>query len=59
MITPAQYKEIRKSIGLTQGELAQVLGLTERHIRNLESGDSPIKRVHWLALREVQRLASE
>ena len=52
-MTPSVFRESRKLIGLSQTALADRLGLSLRQVRNLETGDSPIKGVHELALRWI------
>ena len=39
---PEQFYEIRKKLKLTQAEIAEDLGLTERTIRHYEFGDREI-----------------
>ncbi len=41
-MTPAEFKRIRLSLGLTQPELGALLGYTPEHISRLERGISPV-----------------
>ena len=53
MPTPADLWEARRKLGLTQAQLAAILGVTDRQVRNWESGRSPIPKMLWLALRSI------
>lgn len=35
-------KAVRKQLGLTQSEIGKLVYLTDRHVRNIESGRSPL-----------------
>lgn len=37
-----QMKVIRKELGLTQTDIGKLVYLTDRHIRNIEAGRSPL-----------------
>jgi DNA-binding transcriptional regulator YiaG len=41
-MTPDEFLDTRLSLSLTQLELAQALGVTERTVRNYETGFTPI-----------------
>jgi len=41
-MTPDEFLDTRLALSLTQLELAQTLGVTERTIRNYENGFTPI-----------------
>lgn len=41
-VKPEKFYEIRKKLKLTQAEIAENLGLTERTIRHYEAGDREI-----------------
>lgn len=45
-----QFKKIRKSLGLTQLNLANQLGVSAQQVSNFESGRVPIPKVYDLAL---------
>lgn len=45
--------EIRMARGLSRQRVASELGLSLRHFTRLETGVSPVKRVHLLALAEI------
>lgn len=47
-------KEWRKRLGVTQLELALMLGITERQVIRLENGHCPVKRIHELALQALE-----
>ena len=51
--TPRKMRQLRDSMGLTQEQFGELLGLTVRTVQRLESGTSPISRLHQLALRQV------
>lgn len=44
-MTGEQLKLIRTSVGLTQREMGEILGLTPDHVSRLERGLVPIKRL--------------
>lgn len=50
MSDATRFQAIRTKLGLTQAELGALLGLTARQIRNLETGSTPVRRIHRLAL---------
>lgn len=50
---PDELKAVRTEMGLTQGELAQRLGLTPQFIGMMERGDKPIEQRTALAVRQV------
>lgn len=53
-MTPAEFTAARKSLGLTQAELASALGLSRQaSISDMEGGRSAIRPIY---AREVQRL---
>ncbi len=58
MMTPAELREARVEMGLTQQTLADSTGHDVRTVRRWESGESPIKAPmarlirHWLAQHE-------
>jgi putative transcriptional regulator len=41
-MSPGTYRAIRKSLGLTQAELAAVLGVSPRTLQAHEAGETPI-----------------
>lgn len=52
-MTPQQFKEARKALGLTQRELAKVWGMPsngERTIRRWERGEVPVNPIADYAL---------
>ena len=50
-MTPAEFATYRKALGLTQAELASLLGVSLRTITAIEDGSSPKLRLYALALR--------
>ena len=49
-MTPLEFKEIRKSLGLTQLALANALGYSKRTIQRIEAGDYEIIEKTKIAL---------
>jgi transcriptional regulator with XRE-family HTH domain len=47
---PETYRTARKSLGLSQDELAEMLEVSTATIANRESGRSAITREAWLAI---------
>ena len=52
-ITPRRVRKLRLEMGLTQVAFGKVLGLTARQVSRLESGETPLSRLHQLALTQV------
>lgn len=58
-ISPTEFRAIRKTaLGLTQWEMADVLGITRAHIQNLERG-TEIPRKYSLAMLYLKEHAAE
>ncbi len=53
-MTPADFRETRERLGLTQAELAAVMGTSLRTITNIESGASPKFALYALALKGLE-----
>jgi len=53
-MTRQEYKRIRESLGLTQGQLAKSTGLRLNTISRRERGELPITKEAALALRFLQ-----
>lgn len=49
-MTPAELKEARRTLGLTQTDLAAVLGLSKRQIITIEGGGEKPVRAAYAAL---------
>lgn len=49
-MTPQEYREVRIAAGLTQGQLAERLGVTREIINRREKGRAPIELEQVLAL---------
>ncbi len=49
--TPERLREARRRLGMTQQELAETLGLTQRSISRMETGAQPIEPRTDLAVR--------
>jgi transcriptional regulator with XRE-family HTH domain len=56
---PTEFKKLRKSVGLSQSQLAQELGLYVRTISKYENDDLVIPKVTELALRYVVQQAKQ
>jgi DNA-binding transcriptional regulator YiaG len=54
-MTPDEVREFRARYGLSQPELARLLGLADRTIRAWERGEWPVPQVAALAMRELAR----
>jgi transcriptional regulator with XRE-family HTH domain len=59
-MTPAQFKDARKALGLSQNAMAEALGLkTSRAIRQFESGDrevsGPVAKLVTLLLEQKNK----
>jgi transcriptional regulator with XRE-family HTH domain len=52
-MTPADYRQLRERLGLTQGELAELVGVALNTVSRRELGQLPIQREAELALRFV------
>ena len=48
-----RYRGYRESVGLTQRELAGLLGVKPKTIYNRESGRTKIRLGDWIAIRQV------
>lgn len=49
-MTPDQLKQARQSLGLSQANLAEILGFERAHISRMENGREPIKTATALAV---------
>ena len=56
---PTEFKKLRKSVGLSQSQLAQELDLYVRTISKYENDDLVIPKVTELALRYVVQQAKQ
>ena len=50
-MTPADFRAARETLGLTQAQLADALGMQRRQIIRLEAGETPITPLHEYAVR--------
>jgi transcriptional regulator with XRE-family HTH domain len=55
-MTPAELTEARKSLGLSQVELAKVLGIHPTMLNRWEHGKAKIPPYLWLALKGISRV---
>ena len=56
-MTSEEFRQIRRQLGLTQAELADLMGTYAQHISRIESGDRQPTRQQAAALRLVELLA--
>lgn len=49
----ANLAALRKAFGLTQSEMATLMGLSSRAYQEIESGRSPLREIHVLAAERV------
>ena len=49
-----EYRRYRKALGLTQAQLAEMLGVGRDTIVARETGRSRLIEEHWLALRGIE-----
>ena len=56
-MTPAAFASIRATLGLTQAQLGEIIGITERQIRRIEAGAT--KAIKPIVAREMERLIAE
>lgn len=52
-MTPAEFRALRRRLGLTQAQLAAALGMSRDQILRYEAGRAPIPRVVELAVRQI------
>jgi transcriptional regulator with XRE-family HTH domain len=52
-MTPEEFLAARKDLGLTQPQLAGVLGWTQSHISRVENGREPIQQTGALAMQAL------
>jgi DNA-binding transcriptional regulator YiaG len=57
-MTPEEFREIRKSAGMTQAQLADWLHCTPLHVSHTEGGRRPITRTTELAMLFLKDLVS-
>jgi DNA-binding XRE family transcriptional regulator len=55
-MTPENYQQLRRSIGLSCEELAEKLGVSRKTIHMRESGKTPISMESYLAIQKVAEL---
>ena len=53
-MTPEEFLEIRRSLNLTQPQMAEMLGLCIRTIRKYETGKGPISKPVVLLLEKIK-----
>lgn len=54
-MTPAELRAIRARLGLTQAELAERIGVTDRSMRRYESGEHSISRPIAMLIETLSR----
>lgn len=52
-MTPAEFREARRTLGLTQAELAALFGWRPDHVSRTEKGHAPIMPVTAIAMRAL------
>ena len=52
-MTPAQFKALRKKLGMTQTEIAKALEVTQVTVAYWETGKRPILKVTALAIEHL------
>lgn len=55
-MTAAEFRAIREKLGLTQAQLAAVLGVRQEHISRCQTGKEPISPLIALAMRAIDKL---
>jgi transcriptional regulator with XRE-family HTH domain len=55
-MTPADYKAARERLGLTQEQLAELVGVTVRTIASRESGQHAVSREAEIAIRAIENV---
>jgi transcriptional regulator with XRE-family HTH domain len=59
-MTAEELVALRKSLGLTQTEMAELMGMKTRAFQEIENGRSPVREIHRLAAeRGALHLAAE
>ena len=59
-MTAEELVALRKSLGLTQSEMAELMGMKTRAFQEIENGRSPVREIHRLAAeRGALHLAAE
>jgi len=52
-MSPAEFTAIRTGLGLTQTQLARMIGYGQQHVSDIETGKKPIQQVTSLAIRAM------
>ena len=52
-MTKKQFRDLRRSVGLSQTKLAQKMGVTLRTVTRWETGTFPVPKIAGLALKTV------
>ena len=55
----ADVLELRRRLGLTQPQLAKIVGVTEKTVRRWESGETTIAEVNLYALQEITNIVEQ
>lgn len=56
-MTPEAFASIRATLGLTQAQLGDIIGITDRQIRRIEAGNT--KAIKPIVAREMERMIAE
>ena len=52
-MTSEEFRQIRRQLGLTQAELADLMGTHAQHISRIECGDRQPTRLHAAFIRHI------
>lgn len=52
-MTLAEFKDLRRKLGLTQAEMAAEFGMSLRGYQGIEGGQNPVRKLHMLAAERV------
>lgn len=49
-MTPGELTDLRKRLGVTQTQIAEILGMSHRAYQEIENGRTPIRGIHRYAI---------
>jgi transcriptional regulator with XRE-family HTH domain len=50
VVEPERIKALREARGWSQREAAELVGMTERQWRRIETGEHPMKQAYWTVM---------